>query len=284
MTASVLRALLAADRVTHVPGVHDPLTASLAVAAGHGVVHLSAAAVSATMLGRPDLGLVPTTQIADRASTLEPALHGVPLLADADTGYGSPRDAVWTGLAYSRAGIAGLILRDRVGAARPGLVDAGLAAATIEALAGEVPQLAVIARTGAYAVDGVAGTIERGRAYAHAGAAAVCPDGVPDLAGLTAVHRALPGVPLVVERSEAAPYRPDLSDADLAAAGVRLVLHPLTALLAAIRAASAAYRVLAESGDVAPIDRMPWAVVTALAAGTETTGSNGRQVPGNLQT
>src|SRR3982751_1030828 len=103
--AAALRAMLAADHVTHVPGVYDPASAALAVAAGHRAVHLSGAAISATMLGRPDVGFTPATQIADRAATLVTALGGVPLLADADVGYDRPDHAVWTALAYQRAGI-----------------------------------------------------------------------------------------------------------------------------------------------------------------------------------
>ncbi|GAA2684640.1 isocitrate lyase/PEP mutase family protein [Actinoplanes palleronii] len=290
MTASALRALLASDRVTHVPGVYDPVTAALAVAAGNRAVHLSGAAVSATMLGRPDLGFVPATQIADRASTLVPALRGIPLLADADTGYGNPLHAVWTGLAYSRAGVSGLHLADRVSPERgghpagKGVIATTPAAATIQALADQVPELVVIARTDAYAVNGLADTIERCRAYAEAGAGAVLPAGVVELAELEELHRALPGVPLVVDRSEAAPHQPTWTDADLAAVGVRLALHPVAALLAAMRAASVTYRAIAESGDATAVERMPWAAFTALGGPDEARDPDARYVPRGLQT
>ena len=127
MTAADLRAMLAADHLTHVPGVWDPASAALAVRAGHRAVHLSGAAVSATMLGRPDLSFTPATQIADRAAVLTPALGGVPLLADAAIGYDSPEHAVWTALAYQRAGISGLRLDDGA--------DPALTSALITALA-----------------------------------------------------------------------------------------------------------------------------------------------------
>ncbi|GLW33220.1 isocitrate lyase/PEP mutase family protein [Actinoplanes regularis] len=290
MTASALRALLASGRVTHVPGVYDPVTAALAVAAGHKAVHLSGAAVSATMLGRPDLGFVHATQIADRASTLVPGLRGVPLLADADTGYGNPLHAVWTGLAYSRAGISGLHLEDQVSPKRCGhlagkeVIDTGLAAAKIKALAEQVPQLAVIARTDAYAVNGLADTIERCVAYAEAGADAVFPEGVQEIGELAALHKALPGVPLVVNRSEAAANPPAWTDADLSQVGVRLVLHPVAALLAAMRAASVTYRAIAESGSADQVERMPWAAFTALVGQDEALDLDARYVPSRLQT
>ncbi|GAA4587746.1 methylisocitrate lyase [Actinoplanes octamycinicus] len=290
MTASALRALLTLDRVTHVPGVWDPVTAALAVAAGHRAVHLSGAAVSATMLGRPDLGFVHATQIADRATTLVPALRGTPLLADADIGYGNPAHAVWTGLAYSRAGISGLHLEDRVRPGRGGhpagkeVIEIGLAAAKVKALAEQVPEIAVIARTDAYAVKGLGETIVRCGAYAEAGADAVFPEGVRDLDDLAAIHAALPGVPMVVDRSEATPDHPAWTDAELLAVGVRLVLHPVAALLAAMRAASVTYRAIGESGAADAVERMPWAAFTALVGQDEALDPDAGYVPGTLQT
>ncbi|GGK75620.1 isocitrate lyase/PEP mutase family protein [Mangrovihabitans endophyticus] len=271
--ASAVRALLGAGRLTHVPGVWDPASARLAVQAGHQAVLLSGAAVAATMLGRPDLGVAPATQIADRAATLGPALDGVPLLADADIGYEGPSSAVWTALAYQRAGIGALVLGDRQGAPTPGdrrgvagapLVEPRPAAERISALTGQAPDIAVIARTDAYPADGLAETVLRCRAYAAAGADAILPAGVDDPEHLGRLQAALPGVPLVLLRSESAGPARRWADEELAALGVRLVLHPLTAVLAAMRAASLAYHCIAETGDTDRVDRMPWAAFTAL--------------------
>ncbi|HEY0002927.1 MAG TPA: isocitrate lyase/PEP mutase family protein [Actinoplanes sp.] len=248
---SALRAILAADIVTHVPGVYDPVSAVLAVRAGHRAVLLSGAAISTTMLGRPDLTFTPATQIADRAAGLAPALGSVPILADADLGYDRPADAVWTALAYERSGIGGLLLDDDD--------HPGPAVLRITALASQVPQLAVVARVRG---NGLAETMERCRAYAEAGADAVHPVGVDDPEHLGRIHAAFPGVPLVVTQPESADRR--LTDADLAALGVRLVLHPLTAVLAALRAASLAYRAIAEEGNADRVDRLPWPAYTAL--------------------
>jgi methylisocitrate lyase len=289
--ADELRAMLAAGHVTHVPGVYDPITTALAVKAGHSAVHLSGAAVSTLMLGRP----VYATQIADRAGTLVPALSGVPLVADAGTGYASPSQAVWTALAYVRAGISGLHLEDQVSPGRGEGV-----AATIAALATQVPEIVVIARTDAYGVSGLEDAIERCRSYADAGADAVFPDGVDDLGDLAKLHDALPGVPIVINRSEAGgnaasptvattaevsrTARTGASDADLAAVGVRLVLHPVAALLAALRAASLVYRAIADTGSAESVDRLPWAALTALAGPDEALDADARYTPGRLQT
>jgi 2-methylisocitrate lyase-like PEP mutase family enzyme len=270
MSGDDLRALLRTDGVTHVPGVWDPATAALAVRAGHRAVHLSGTAVSAVLLGRSDLGFGQATQIADRADTLVPALQGVPLLADADIGYDSPMHAVWTALAYTRAGISGLVLADQTG--------------TITALVTQVPQLAVIASTDVYAVSGLDDTIERCRRFAGAGADAVLPDGVDDIADLGRLHDALPGVPIVVNRSEAGGGRPGATDADLAEVGVRMVLHPMAALLAALRAASMVYRAIADTGTAEPVERLPWAAFTDLVEHNAAVDADARYVPGRLET
>jgi 2-methylisocitrate lyase-like PEP mutase family enzyme len=253
MSAADLRAMLAAGHVTHVPGVYDPASAALAVRAGHRAVHLSGAAVATTMLGRPDLGFTPATQIADRAAVLVPVLGGVPLLADAALGYDTPEHAVWTALAYQRAGISGLRLDDDE--------DACLTGARIAALVEQAPQVMLIAQAGG---SSLAETIERCRAYAAAGADAVLPAGVHEADGLGRLRAELPGVPLVVSRSETASGGRRLTDAELADLGVRLVLHPLAAVLAALRAASLTYRAIADEGDATRVDRIPLAVFATL--------------------
>ena len=262
MSAADLRAMLLADRVTHAPGVYDPASAALAVRAGHRAVHLSGAAVAATMLGRPDLGFTAATQIADRAAVLRPAVGGVPLLADAATGYDSPESAVWSALAYQRAGVDGLRLDD--------VDDPALAVALITMLVERVPEVVLIAQAGG---GSLGETIGRCRAYAGAGADAVLPAGV-DEGDLGRLHAELPGVPLVVSRSQSATGGIRLTDAELADQGVRLVLHPLTAVLAALRAASLAYRAIAAEGHAARVDRLPLAVFATLmeqsAAAAET--------------
>jgi 2-methylisocitrate lyase-like PEP mutase family enzyme len=264
-----VRALLGGAGVTHLPGVYDPLTAALAVRAGFAAVHLSGAAVSALRLGLPDLGYVHGTHIADVAAALTPALGGVPLLADADTGYGNAPHAVWTARRYAAAGVAGLHLEDQVSPKRCGhlagkeLLDAGPAAAKIRAVAEAGTGLGVVARTDAYTVTGLDDAISRARAYVRAGADAVFVEGVTGVEDLAAVHAALPGVPLVVNRSEAG-VTDVVDDARLAELGVRLVLHPVAPLLAALAAARAAYAAIAADGHAGAVARLPWDAFTGL--------------------
>ncbi|WP_327011244.1 isocitrate lyase/PEP mutase family protein [Dactylosporangium sp. NBC_01737] len=256
--------------MTHLPGVYDPLTAALAARAGSAAVHLSGAAVSALRLGLPDLGYVHGTHIADAAATVVPALGGVPLLADADTGYGNALHAVWTARRYAAAGVAGLHLEDQVSPKRCGhlagkeLLDAGAAAAKIRAVAEAGTGLVVVARTDAYTVTGLDDAIARAVRYVHAGADAVFVEGVSGAGDLAAVHAALPGVPLVVNRSEAGGVTAGLTDAHLAGLGVRLVLHPVAPLLAALEAARTAYAAIAADGHAGAVPRLPWDAFTDL--------------------
>ncbi|MGC4783189.1 isocitrate lyase/PEP mutase family protein [Micromonospora zamorensis] len=268
--ADVLRALLGGASPVHAPGVHDPLTAALAAGAGHRVVHLSGAVCAAVELGLPDLGYLHGTHVAERAARLVPALAGVPLIADADTGYGNPLHAVWTAQRYAAAGVAGLHLEDQVSPKRCGhlagkeLLDIAGATAKIRAIAEAGTGLVLIARTDAYSVAGLDEAIERAGRFADAGADAVFLEGVDTAEELAAVRTALPGVPLVVNRSEAAGVRAFPPDDALGALGVRVVLHPVAPMLAALRAAAAAYAAIGRHGHADAVPRLAWSSFTAL--------------------
>ncbi|GIH02403.1 carboxyvinyl-carboxyphosphonate phosphorylmutase [Rhizocola hellebori] len=260
--AEKLRALLRGLDTVPVHGVWDPVTAALAAQAGHRVVHLSGAVTSALELGLPDLGYVHGTHLAARAAALMPSLRGIPLLADADTGYGNALQAVWTAQRYARAGIAGLHIEDQVQPKRCGhlggkeLVETDVAAAKVRAVAEAATGIVVIARTDAYSVAGLDETLRRADAYLAAGADAVFPEGVTDPAQLARFD----GMPLVVNLSEAAGSRAhQATDDELGAAGVRLVLRPTTAFLAAVHAVQAVY-----SGRAEEVPTMKWSEFTGL--------------------
>jgi methylisocitrate lyase len=237
-----LRALLREPGVTRVAGVWDPVTAALAAQAGLRAVHLSGAVCSAVEFGLPDLGYVHGTHIADRAARLVPALREIPLIADADTGYGDALQAIWTAQRYQAAGIAGLHLEDQIQPKRCGhlagkeLLSPGRAAAKIRAVATET-DIVLIARTDAYSVAGLEETLRRAQSYLDAGADAVFPEGVTDPADLARFD----GMPLVLNLSEAAAVTSDATGEQLADLGVRLILHPTTAFLAALHAIRAVY-------------------------------------------
>lgn len=273
-SAQRLRTILAGPDLVHLPGVYDAVSARLAARAGVRGAHLSGAVASAVELGLPDLGFVHAADIVRVAQAVVPALDGLPLLADADTGYGNALQARATARTYAAAGIAGLHLEDQVAPKRCGhlagkqVVDVAEAAARVRAAAEADADVVVVARTDALGVEGVASATERCVAFAEAGADAVFVEGagLSDLAlvveGVTRATGSCP--PLVVNRSEAAGDEAPLDLAALRELGVRVVIHPVSALLAAARAQSAVYAAIAADGDAGSVDRLGWDDLTTL--------------------
>lgn len=269
-----LRALVAGSQLVHLPGVYDAVTALLAARSGASAVCLSGAATSAVALGLPDLGHVHGTDIAARASQLAAVLEGVPILADADTGYGNALQARRTTRLYAAAGVAGLHLEDQASPKRCGHL-AGKAVVGIDEATGRVRAaaeagtgLVVVARTDALSVEGLESVVERSVAYARAGADAIFVEGA-DREALAAVSAALEHAvgptPLVHNRSEAGgPVDAGPTDTELRELGVRLVIHPVSALLAAAGAAAEVYAAIARDGHAAATPRLEWAGLTDL--------------------
>ncbi|MDJ0821636.1 MAG: isocitrate lyase/phosphoenolpyruvate mutase family protein [Paracoccaceae bacterium] len=172
-----LRARLARTEILVAPGVYDGLTASLAEAAGFEALYLSGAAVAYTRLGRPDIGLTSVTEMAE-TMTLIADRTPLPVIIDADTGFGNALNAQRTMRLYERAGASALQVEDQTYPKRCGhLADKSLIPAA--EMAGKVAAMAdarasddtlIIARTDAIAVDGFDAAIDRAETYLEAGA------------------------------------------------------------------------------------------------------------------
>ncbi|WP_205304906.1 isocitrate lyase/PEP mutase family protein [Nocardioides sp. 616] len=269
-----MRELLGGQTLVRLPGVYDAVSAALAVEAGADAVCLSGATVSAVDLGMPDLGFVHGTDIARRAVALLPSLGSVPLLADADTGYGNVLQARQTTRAYAAAGIAGLHLEDQVSPKRCGhlagkaVVGVAEAAARVRAAVDSGTDLVIVARTDALSVEGLDSVVSRCLAFADAGADAVFVEGA-GVAVLGEVDAALQAhgrrLPQVYNRSEAGgPVQAGPSDEELAGVGVRLVIHPVSAVLAAALAVRRTMTAILSAGHAGVVDRMPWSELTDL--------------------
>src|SRR4051794_25602440 len=173
-----LRALLADTDLIIAPGVFDGMSAALVSRLGFSAGYLTGAGVAASGFGLPDIGLVTATEMAERAGVIAAALGDVPLIADADTGYGAPLNVVRTVREYERAGVAAIQLEDQAFPKRCGhLPDKQLVsereflATLAAALDTRIdPDLVIIARTDARAPLGLAAAIERANRYAAAGA------------------------------------------------------------------------------------------------------------------
>ncbi|MDH2412995.1 isocitrate lyase/PEP mutase family protein [Nocardioides sp. CER19] len=187
------------------PGVTDALGARLVEEAGFEAAYATGAGLANAGFGMPDLGLVSQTEVVDHAARLADAIR-IPLITDADTGYGGPLAAMRTVRLLERAGVAGLQLEDQEMPKRCGhfddhtLIPAGhmqtkIAAACEARTDGE---LVIIARTDARSAYGIEEAIERGRAYVEAGADVLFIEAPRTVDELALVGRELAGTPLVV--------------------------------------------------------------------------------------
>jgi carboxyvinyl-carboxyphosphonate phosphorylmutase len=235
-----LRELLAGPEPVVAPGAYDALSARLVEQAGFGVVYMTGFGSTASLIGRPDVGLLSGTEMIDNARRIVAAVD-VPVIADADTGYGNAVNVVRTVQGYEQAGIAGIHLEDQVMPKKCGHMS-GKAVIGVDEMVGKIraavaarrdPDLLLIARTDAAAVDGLAAAITRGRAYADAGADLLFVEAPTSEDDIATVAAELHGVaPLVFNWAEGG-RTPPLSLDRIAELGFSLVLFPIGTLLAA---------------------------------------------------
>ena len=174
---STLRELLAGPDLVMAPGVADALNARLVAREGFKVIYMTGSGTTASRLGMPDIGLLTMTEMVDNAGRIADA-SGLPVIADADTGYGGPINVRRTTRAYERAGVAGIHIEDQQWPKRCGhlqgktLIPAAEMAAKVRAAtdAREDKDFVVIARTDALSVEGFEQALDRGRLYEEAGA------------------------------------------------------------------------------------------------------------------
>ena len=238
-----LRQLLAGPDPLLAPGAYDALTARLVEEAGFPAVYMTGFGTSASLLGRPDVGLLTLSQMADNAARIAAAVE-VPVIADADTGYGNPMNVIHTVHAYERAGVSAIHIEDQVSPKRCGHMDgkrvvpAGEMVEKIRAAveARHSPDFLLIARTDARAVEGLEGALRRARAYREAGADVLFVEAPQSEDEVAAVARAFPDVPLLFNWLEGGGKSPPVPLARLRELGYRLIIFPLGALLTAAQA------------------------------------------------
>lgn len=258
-----LRQLLNGPALLRAPGVHDAAGVRLASKAGLVTGFVSGAAVSATILGLPDLGYLGLDEMVAHIGRLTTD-SDLPLIVDADGGFGGPLQVARTVRAYEHAGAAGVVVEDQALPKRCGhmsgkqLIPIGDMVAKIQSAVEAARDIVVIARTDAYSLTGIEEVEARLTTYAEAGADLLFPEGVMDPAELSRLHRAT-GLRLVVNASEASGHSPALDLVALQASGVSIVIYPVAGLLAATAAVDHTYRAIASTGSAAgssPL--MPW--------------------------
>ncbi len=249
-----LRHLLSRPGGVVTPGAYDALSAVAVEAAGFEAVFLTGFGAAASLLGRPDYGLTTLTEVAGVAKNMVRAVS-LPVVADADTGYGNPLNVIRTVEELEGAGVAGIMLEDQVWPKRCGHMQGKQvipAAEQVQKIRAAVaarrdPDLVIIARTDARGPLGLAEAIARGQRYAEAGADVIfveAPESVDELKQLAA---AFPDHPLMANMVENG-RTPLLPVAELQAIGFRLIAFPVTAIFAAAHSLLATLRHLKETG------------------------------------
>ena len=247
-----LRRLLAGG--THaIPGAFNAAAALLAERAGFPAVYVSGAGTANGVGGFPDVGLMSLEEVVRHARYTAEAVS-VPVIVDADTGFGEALNVVRTVRELEGAGAAGLHLEDQENPKRCGhlegkrLVPATDMVRKVAAAAGarRSADFVIIARTDAKAVEGLDAAIARARRYVEAGADVVFPEGLETAEEFAGFAREIP-VPLLANMTEFG-KTPYLSVAEFAALGYRLVLFPMTGYRVAMKAVEEAFRQLAAEG------------------------------------
>jgi 2-methylisocitrate lyase-like PEP mutase family enzyme len=256
-TTTKLRSLLASGRITVAPGTYDGLSARLVEQAGFQAVYASGGAIARSS-GVPDLGLLSMNTIVDRLASMVEVI-GVPLVADADTGYGNALNAQAAARDFERAGVAALHLEDQTFPKKCGhyndksLIPAAEMVQKLKAVRDALhdPDFVVIARTDAIAVEGFSAAIDRASAYHEAGADVSFVEAPTSEAEIAEIAKRLPGWKLI--NMFEGGKTPLLPVARLQEFGFHLVIIPSDAQRAAIKAMQRVLAVLARDGSSAAI-------------------------------
>ena len=237
-----LRELLAGDQLIVAPGVYDGISAAVVGKLGFSAAYMTGAGVCASGFGVPDIGLLTLTEMAERAAVLAGLLE-VPLIADADTGYGSPINVIRTVREYEHAGVAAIQLEDQVFPKRcghlagkqviPGDEFARVLQAAIEAR--RDPDMVIIARTDARGPLGIEEAIRRAHRYAQLGADVIFVEAPRDVEEIEQIAAQV-DAPLLLNIVPGG-LTPELDHARLAQLGYRIAIHPGAALAAIVPAA-----------------------------------------------
>lgn len=253
---SALQRLLQTGKIVMAPGAPDALAARLAETAGFPAIYMTGFGATASRLGRPDISLLSQTEMTTHARDMVRAVS-IPVIADADTGYGGPANIARTMEEYTQAGVAAVHFEDQVTPKRCGqlagikLIPADEAAKRLKCALATRPVGGplVIGRTDAMPAIGAEEAIRRAKLYQDTGIDLVFVDGLKKIAEVEAVARHVPGpkVVSIVDGNETVAL-----DANaLEQMGFSVVFYAMTALFAATKAIGDAFAILKQDGTPA---------------------------------
>lgn len=243
MTAArKLREFLKGNETLIAPGAYDAWTARLIAESGFPVVYMTGYGVSASVLGKPDIGLITLAEMADMARNIVDASGDTPVIADADNGYGGLMNVMRTVALYEQAGVAAIQLEDQVTPKRCGHME-GKEVISKEEMVAKIkaavaarkdPDFCILARTDARAVNGFEDALDRALAYEKAGADIIFFEAPRSVEEMRTVGKTL-SVPLLANMVEHG-KTPLLPAQELFEIGYRIAIYPVSALYIATKA------------------------------------------------
>lgn len=241
------------DHTVVLPGAFNALTARAIERAGFEAIYLSGAALANSLLGAPDIGLTTLTEAAEHAARCA-AVTTIPIISDADTGFGAPENAARTVQEFERAGLSGLHLEDQEFPKRCGHLSGKTLVPTDEfcakiaaaAAARRDPDFLIIARTDARGVTGYDDAVERAHRYLRAGAGAIFPEALKTREEFARFAQDVKA-PLLANMTEFG-QTPYLSAAEFASLGFAMVIFPVTLMRLAMKAVESGLRELSQRG------------------------------------
>ncbi len=245
------RALLKQPGILQLPGAHNGMAALQAKAAGFEALYLSGAAMTASM-GLPDLGIITVDEVSFFVRQIT-RVSGLPLLVDADTGYGEALNVMHATRVFEDSGAGALHLEDQILPKKCGhlndkkIADAHDMAAKVSAAAKARRDLVIIARTDSAASEGLDGAVARAKLYMEAGADAIFPEALNTAEMFRAFAERMPGVPLLANMTEFG-KTPFFTASEFEAMGYAMVIWPVSSLRVANKAQAELYAAIARDG------------------------------------
>lgn len=258
-----LRKLLTSPEFLTLPGAYDGVSAKLIQHTGFKALYMTGYGVAASSLGLPDVGYATLTEMVDRAHAIASSVN-IPLVADADTGFGNAMNVRRTVREYESAGVAGIQLEDQMSPKRCGHMT-GRQVIPVEEMVYKIkaavdarsdPDFVIVARTDARTSLGLTEAIQRAAAYRDAGADVLFVESPESEAEMTEIGRELRGTPLLSNQVEGG-RTPLLTVAELQLLGFQLAIFPSGALYTATRAIlDYLHHLAANGGSAGFLDRL----------------------------
>jgi len=254
---AVLRRLLKEEEILLAPGCFNALSARLVEQAGFKAIYVSGAAIAGNFLGYPDIGLTTMSEVLENVRNIV-RVTSLPVICDADTGFGNAINMLRTVREFEAAGLAGIQIEDQVMPKKCGHTEGKLLISKAEMVqkvkaavdARQDPDFVLVVRTDAIAVNGLGDALDRAKVYQEAGADVIfveAPRTVEEMRRICATIRA----PLLANMVEGGGKTPVLPLEELKKIGYKLVIYPVSAHMAAIKAMQEVLAVLKQEGTTA---------------------------------